>query len=58
MYGFRGGGCISIPHLVIKTNFEKIKLEIMEIIRGKKNYGNSNISPCKNIIFKKRKKFL
>jgi hypothetical protein len=23
------------------------------ILRHKKNYGNSNISPCKNIIFKK-----
>ncbi len=23
------------------------------ILRQKKNYGNSNISPCKNIIFKK-----
>jgi hypothetical protein len=23
------------------------------IYRQKKNYGNSNISPCKNIIFKK-----
>jgi hypothetical protein len=22
------------------------------ILRPKKNYGNSNISPCKNIIFK------
>jgi hypothetical protein len=25
------------------------------LIRQKKNYGNSNISPCKNIIFKKNK---
>jgi hypothetical protein len=23
------------------------------LLRQKKNYGNSNISPCKNIIFKK-----
>jgi hypothetical protein len=23
------------------------------ILRQKKNYGNSNISPCKNILFKK-----
>jgi hypothetical protein len=23
------------------------------ILRQKKNYGNSNISPCKNVIFKK-----
>jgi hypothetical protein len=26
------------------------------LIRQKKNYENSNISPCKNIIFKKKKK--
>jgi hypothetical protein len=26
-----------------------------KILRQKKNYGNSNISPCKNIIFKKIK---
>ncbi len=26
------------------------------ILRQKKNYGNSNISPCKNIIFKKSSK--
>jgi hypothetical protein len=25
-------------------------------LRQKKNYGNSNISPCKNIIFKKSSK--
>jgi hypothetical protein len=25
-------------------------------LREKKNYGNSNISPCKNIIFKKSSK--
>jgi hypothetical protein len=31
MYGFRGSGYISIPHLVIKTNFENIKLEIISI---------------------------
>jgi hypothetical protein len=24
----------------------------MEFLRQKENYGNSNISPCKNIIFK------
>jgi len=27
-----------------------------EILRQKKNYGDSNISPCKNIIFKKSSK--
>jgi hypothetical protein len=26
---------------------------VKSILRQKKNYGNSNISPCKNIIFKK-----
>jgi hypothetical protein len=28
-------------------------LHLKNILRQKKNYGNSNISPCKNIIFKK-----
>jgi hypothetical protein len=27
---------------------------LKRILRQKKNYGNSNISPCKNIIFKKK----
>jgi hypothetical protein len=27
---------------------------LKSIFRQKKNYGNSNISPCKNIIFKKK----
>jgi hypothetical protein len=27
---------------------------LKSILRKKKNYGNSNISPCKNIIFKKK----
>jgi hypothetical protein len=26
---------------------------LKSILRQKKNFGNSNISPCKNIIFKK-----
>jgi hypothetical protein len=26
------------------------------ILMQKKNYGNSNISPCKNIVFQKKKK--
>jgi hypothetical protein len=26
---------------------------LRSILRQKKNYGNSNISPCKNIIYKK-----
>jgi hypothetical protein len=29
---------------------------LKSIIRQKKNYGNSSISPCKNIIFKKSSK--
>jgi len=29
---------------------------LKHILRQKKNYGNSNISPCKNIIFKKSSK--
>jgi hypothetical protein len=44
MYGFRGGGCISIPHLVIKTNFEKIKLEIIKYSR-KLGYWYAFVKP-------------
>jgi hypothetical protein len=29
---------------------------LKSILRQKKNYGNSNISPCKNTIFKKSSK--
>jgi hypothetical protein len=29
---------------------------LKRILRQKNNYGNSNISPCKNIIFKNRLK--
>jgi hypothetical protein len=29
------------------------KLTLKSTFRQKKKYGNSNISPCKNIIFKK-----
>jgi hypothetical protein len=29
---------------------------LKSILRQKKNYGNSNISPCKNIILKKSSK--
>jgi hypothetical protein len=29
---------------------------LKNILRQKKDYGNSNISPCKNIIFKKSSK--
>jgi hypothetical protein len=31
-------------------------LHLKSILRQKKNYGISNISPCKNIIFKKSSK--
>jgi hypothetical protein len=30
-----------------------LAIYIKNILRQKKSYGNSNISPCKNIIFKK-----
>ncbi len=30
-----------------------LAIALKSILRKKKNYGNSNISPCKNIIFKK-----
>jgi hypothetical protein len=33
-----------------------LPITLTEILRQKKNYGNSNISPCKNIIFKKSSK--
>jgi hypothetical protein len=33
-----------------------LPLTFLSILRRKKNYGNSNISPCKNIIFKKGSK--
>jgi hypothetical protein len=29
---------------------------LKSILRQKKNYGNSNISPCKNVMFKKSSK--
>jgi hypothetical protein len=29
---------------------------LKSILRQKKNYGNSNISPCKNMVFKKSSK--
>jgi hypothetical protein len=32
---------------------EALPLTLKSILRQKKNYGNLNISPCKNIIFKK-----
>jgi hypothetical protein len=33
-----------------------IYIKKKSILRLKKNYGNPNISPCKNIIFKKASK--
>jgi hypothetical protein len=42
----QGAGCVSHCGLVIYI------LKVC-ILRQKKKYGNSNISPCKNIIFKK-----
>jgi hypothetical protein len=30
-------------------------LTLKSVLRQKKNYENSNISPCKNILFKKKK---
>jgi hypothetical protein len=40
---FKQGGC----HIVA------LPFTLKRILRQKKNYGNSNISPCKNIILKK-----
>jgi hypothetical protein len=33
-----------------------LPITLKSILRQKKNYGNSNISPCKNIIYKKSSK--
>jgi hypothetical protein len=30
-----------------------LAIYIKKYLKGKKNYGNSNVSPCKKIIFKK-----
>jgi hypothetical protein len=38
-------------HIVVALPFT-----LKSILRQKKNYGNSNISPCKNIILKKSSK--
>jgi hypothetical protein len=37
-------------------SFSILPFTLKSIARQKKNYGNSNISPCKNIIFKKSSK--
>jgi len=39
--------------VLIKTRGAALPFTLKSILRQKKNYGNSNISPCKNIIFKK-----
>jgi hypothetical protein len=39
------GGCV--------TRGVALPFTFKSILRQKKNYGNSNISPCRNIIFKK-----
>jgi hypothetical protein len=36
------------------TLWPALSFTLKSISRQKKNYGNSNISPCKNIIFKKK----
>jgi hypothetical protein len=33
-----------------------LAIYIKKYLKAKKNYGNSNISPCKNIIFKRSSK--
>jgi hypothetical protein len=33
-----------------------LAIYMKKYLKAKKNYGNSNISPCKNIIFKKSSK--
>jgi len=43
------GVCQSVTHTVA------LPFTLKSILRQKKNYGNSNISPCKNIIFQKQK---
>jgi hypothetical protein len=48
----------SINHLTCKQGVchtVALPCTLKSILRQNKNYGNSNISPCKNIIFKKKK---
>jgi len=42
-----------IIQLLTWLGYEGSTFTLKSILRRKKNYGNSNISPCKNIIFKK-----
>jgi hypothetical protein len=53
---------ILITNLAMTENFQlpsfqcvimALPITFKNILRQKKNYGNSNISPCKNIIFRK-----
>jgi hypothetical protein len=46
MHSIKQGAC----HMVA------LPFTLKSILRQEKNYGNSNISPCKNIIFKKSSK--
>jgi hypothetical protein len=38
---------------VCESHCDLAILHLKSILRQKKNHGNSNISPCKNILFKK-----
>jgi hypothetical protein len=58
--GKRSGKQTYEIHTKIKTRGVSqcgLAIDIKKVSEGKKkNYGNSNISPCKNIIFKKPSK--
>jgi hypothetical protein len=45
-----------IPFQQGAVHIVALPFTLKHILRQKKNYGNSNISPCKNIIFKKASK--
>ncbi len=47
--GIMGAGFINSKQGVCRT--VALPFTLKSIVRQKKNYGNSNISPCKNIIF-------
>jgi hypothetical protein len=52
-----GGGLADITRGV--SHCPALPFTLKSILRQKKkNDGNSNISPCKNIIFKRKKKIL
>jgi hypothetical protein len=55
---WRVSGVFHVALAVPRTNKGCVALwpcsfTLKSTLRQKKNYGNSNISPCKNIIFKK-----